>query len=219
MSSHPVLRPETGVTRGAQRFGASVVDPKRDELRDELKRFEALADPEDAEQQKARLRNRRRLCAMSRPGHRPHAALGRRCERCASTRASSSFVEASGARARAAGGVAARRRLSARSHARAARGAPGVTRDWNAPPPAGGPPPAAALQELKDWKAAREKQRLLEAGLPLPPELRSPLRLEPPRPPPKPRVCRLRTQGLSKEQFLAALRAECEVDWPPSDDE
>jgi len=63
-------------------------------------------------------------------------------------------------------------RLSARSHARAARGAPGVTRDWNAPPPAGGPPPAAALQELKDWKAAREKQRLLEEGLPLPPELR-----------------------------------------------
>ena len=54
MATHPSLRPETGVARGPERFGSTVVDPARDQLRDELRRFEALADPKDEAQMQAR---------------------------------------------------------------------------------------------------------------------------------------------------------------------
>jgi hypothetical protein len=81
MATHPSLRPETGVGRGPERFGSSVVDPERDQLRDELRRFEALADPNDEAQMKARAQ--RRGCRHGSPRQRvsssraPRAGLTR----------------------------------------------------------------------------------------------------------------------------------------------
>ena len=45
------LRPDTGVSRGPQRYGAAEKDSDRDALRDELRRFEALAEPGNEEHQ------------------------------------------------------------------------------------------------------------------------------------------------------------------------
>ena len=63
MSSHPDLRAPTGRPRGPAAFGAKAVDPERDALRDQLRRFEALADANDPEQQAVR---QRRLQAAER---------------------------------------------------------------------------------------------------------------------------------------------------------
>jgi hypothetical protein len=50
MSSHPALRPDTGVPRGPERYGSVIQDDDRDALRDQLQRFEAKIDPADEEQ-------------------------------------------------------------------------------------------------------------------------------------------------------------------------
>ena len=93
-----------------------------------------------------------------------------------------------------------------------------MTRDWNEPPPQGGPPPAEALLELKTWKAQVLKQKLLEAGEVLPPELRGPAKPRPALPAPEakaaPRGCTIRWKGLCKAEFLKQLDAECEIRWP-----
>jgi len=93
-----------------------------------------------------------------------------------------------------------------------------VTRDWNEPPPQGGPPPAEALLELKAWKAQVLKQKLLEAGEMLPPELRREVKPPPALPAPAvaaaPRGCTIRWKGLSKAEFLKRLDEECAITWP-----
>jgi hypothetical protein len=48
------LHPDTGVSRGPQRYGAAEKDCDRDALRDELRRFEALAEPGNEEHQQVR---------------------------------------------------------------------------------------------------------------------------------------------------------------------
>ena len=54
MSLHPDFRAPTGKPRGPAVYGAKVVDPERDALRDQLRKFEALADKNDPEQQAVR---------------------------------------------------------------------------------------------------------------------------------------------------------------------
>ena len=55
MSSHPDFRAPTGKPRGPGAYGAKALDPERDALRDQLRRFEAQADASDPEQQAVRV--------------------------------------------------------------------------------------------------------------------------------------------------------------------
>jgi hypothetical protein len=54
MSYHPDFRAPTGKPRGPAAYGAKALDPERDALRDQLRRFEAQADANDPEQQAVR---------------------------------------------------------------------------------------------------------------------------------------------------------------------
>ena len=85
MSLHPALRPETGVPRGPERFGTRASDPERDQLRDELRRFEALADAGNPEHVQARRERRGGKGVRRLNGHvltgapTPHPRCSSRC--------------------------------------------------------------------------------------------------------------------------------------------
>ena len=116
-----------------------------------------------------------------------------------------------------------------------------MTRDWNPAPKHDAPAPKEALLELRAWKDAKKKKALLDAGLPLPPELRSPeaqkriaaaeerkrltaageivaeapaagtLLIETPK-----QRCTIR--GRTQAEFLKNLEEECAIEWPADED-
>ena len=198
------LRPDTGVSRGPQRYGAAVKDSDRDALRDQLRRFEALVEPGNEEHQQVSAA-RDPGCWTSRCAGVKHGCKGgqERSKRHTTRRQHPDglvtrvcthrlqilrqmkehtqeleFQRGVWCVLQGRGVHGSRcRQVTPLSPHRTQRGMPGVTRDWNPAPKHGSPPPEQAVLELKAWRDATRKTALLLAGQPLPPELKG----EPPR--------------------------------------